>query len=59
MWVVTIPWGKAGIEKFLASTPMPGLTVVYVDIPHFPVRFLVGKYSAKALCTAYYGSVTC
>ena len=47
VWVVTIPWGKAGIEKFLASTPMPGLTVVYVDIPHFPVRFLVGKYSAK------------
>ena len=46
VWVVTIPWGKAGIEKFLASTPMPGLTVVYVDIPHFPVRFLVGKYSA-------------
>jgi glycosyltransferase involved in cell wall biosynthesis len=46
VWVVTIPWGKAAIEKFLASTPMPRLTVVYVDIPYFPVRFLVGKYSA-------------
>ena len=48
VWVMTIPWGKAGIDKFLASTPMPGRTIVYVDMPYFPVRFVVGKFSALA-----------
>ena len=45
VWVVTSPWGKAGIEKFFATTPMPRLTVVYVDMPYFPARFVVGKFS--------------
>ena len=40
-----IAGGKAGIDKFLASTPMPCLTVVYVDMPYFPARFVVGKFS--------------
>ena len=39
VWIVTTPLGKAGIEKVLASTPMPRLTFVYVDMPYFPLRF--------------------
>jgi len=36
VWLLTSTVGKASIDKFLASTPLPGLTTVYIERPSIP-----------------------
>ena len=44
VWVITAPFGKESIEEVLASTSIPTLTVIYVDLPYVPTWF--GLYRA-------------
>jgi glycosyltransferase involved in cell wall biosynthesis len=42
VWLVTSTVGKSSIDAFLASTPMPGMTPVYIARP--PVPAFVGPF---------------
>jgi glycosyltransferase involved in cell wall biosynthesis len=39
VFVITRPVGRQGIEAFLARFPCPNLHFIYVDSPHFSLRF--------------------
>jgi glycosyltransferase involved in cell wall biosynthesis len=48
VWVLTTPVGKASIEQFCASTPLPQMEVVYVGLPDVPPTF--GPFRALVQC---------